>query len=157
MMLVRRIGRGRKPCTWSDVYFRRANEIDYEQHALVDTRLEIPDTGREYRHSRQHARHYCGRIQSERGISKSDASQRRKVSHPHENRHSQSTTRRWRTRSSRALVSGGGKSQGRESVMKWSDAYGKARNRQRTVGSTRPRMSRKKKPIFLGTSRERID
>lgn len=73
------IGRGRKQLTWSDVYFSRANEIDYEQHALVDTRLEIPDTGREYRHSRQHARHYCGRIQSERGISKSDASQRRSL------------------------------------------------------------------------------
>src|ERR1700730_5527205 len=39
-----------------------------------------------------------------------------------------------------------GKSQGRESVMKWSDADRKARNRQRTGGYTRPRMSWKKKP-----------
>jgi hypothetical protein len=39
-----------------------------------------------------------------------------------------------------------GEKSGQGSVMKWSDAYGKARNRQRTVGYTRPRMSWKKKP-----------
>src|SRR6266478_7283927 len=63
--------------------------------ALVGTTLEIP--GGEHRHGRQHAWQYRGRIQSERGNSKPDAPGRRKVSHPHENRHSESTTRRRRT------------------------------------------------------------
>jgi hypothetical protein len=89
--------------------------------ALIDTRPELP--GETIGTVISTHGTMAARTQSERGISKPDASQRGKVSHPHENRHSESTARRRRTRSIRALVSGGGKVRAEESVMKSSNDY----------------------------------